>query len=102
MACSNELVDILKSLLPDDVYVVVGTPNPNVSGGIVNAGAQSFTIPIHATWKTRMQRGGFGQPLGDPGTGDTFYEYASITGEYTLSLKAQVGDIFICQAYKPA
>lgn len=102
MACFNELVEILKSLLPDDVYVIVGTANSDVEGGIVNAGQQSFTIPTHAGWKTRLQRGGFGQPLGDPGTGETFFEYASITGEYTLSLKTQVGDVFICQAYKPA
>lgn len=103
MACSNDLLDVLKLALPEDVYIVVGTANPLVNDGTaVEPGDQSFTISIHAQWKTRLQRGGFGQQLGNPGTGTTYFEYATISGEYTLSLAAQVGDEFICQAYKPA
>lgn len=101
--CTNPIEDVLKAILPEDVYIKVGVSNPLVNEGVpVQIGDQSFTIPSHAGWKTRLYRNGARQWIGDPGNGDTYYDYTSITGEYTLSLQVIGVEYFIAEAYKPA
>lgn len=103
MACSNSIQDVLKALLPEDVYIKVGVANPSVNDNTpVQPGDQSFTIPSHAGWKTRLYRNSAIQWIGDPGDGDTYYDYTAISGEYTLSQDVGAGEYFIAQAYKPA
>jgi len=103
MACSNDILIVLKAVLPEDVYIKVGVSNPLVNDGVpVQVGDQSFTVETHAGWKTRLYRNNARQWLGDPGDGDTYFDYTSISGEYTLS-QAVVGvEFFIAEAYKPA
>lgn len=103
MACSNSIQDVLKALLPEDVYFVVGTANARVNEGVAVApNDSSFTIPSFAGWKVRLIRGGFPQYLSDPGTGNQYFDYTSISGEFTLSTPTGAQEEFICQAYKPA
>mgnify|MGYP001586362813 CR=1 FL=1 len=103
MGCSNDILVVLKAVLPEDVYIKVGVANELVNNNIpVEVGDQSFTVPSHKGWKTRMLRNGAIQWIGDPGDGDTYYDYTSITGEYTLSQSVVGGEFFIAQAYKPA
>lgn len=92
MACSFELSNIW----PDDVYVKCGT------GQLIEPGAMGITIADHAGWKTRLIRNGSGQMNFDPEDGDTYFNYTSITGEYTFSQAATDGEKFIMMAYKPA
>jgi len=103
MACSNDILVVLKAVLPEDVYIKVGVANPLVNDNTpVAAGDSSFTIPSHAGWKTRLYRNSAIQWIGDPGDGDTYFDYTAITGEYTLSQDVLNGEFFIAQAYKPA
>lgn len=103
MACENPIQNVLKSLLPDDVYFVVGESNPSVNDGqAVEADTNTFTIPSFIGWKVRLIRGGIPQYQGNPGNGNIFFEYTSITGEFTLTLNTGFQEEFICQAYKPA
>ena len=103
MACSNTIQDVLKALLPDDVYFVVGTANPSVNGGVaVQPNVNSFIIPSFIGWKVRMIRSSSPQYQGNPGTGNQYYDFTAITGEFTLSANTGVDEEFICQAYKPA
>lgn len=90
--CENEL----SAIWPDDVYVVVGPSS------LINQGDMSITIGAFNGWKTRMSRNGANQFKSDPGTGNTYFDYTSITGEFTFSQKATNGEEFIFMAYKPA
>lgn len=102
-SCSNDIRDVLKALLPEDVYIKVGVANPLVNNNVpVVAGNQSFTIPTHAGWKTRLFRNSAIQWIGNPGDGDTYFDYTPISGEYTLSSVVGSGEFFIAQAYKPS
>jgi hypothetical protein len=95
MAC--ELINVLAELIPDDVYFVVG------DGSYAADGATSFTVPQFAGWKVRMFRQSLLQYQGeDPGTGNTWYEYSTISGEFTVSVALAEGEEIHCQAYKPA
>jgi hypothetical protein len=97
--CDNTLA----SIWPDDVYFVVGVANPSVNGGVaVQQGDVSFTIPSMIGWKTRLIRGSLPQYLTNPATGNQYWDYTSITGEFTLSNPAGTQEEFICSAYKPA
>ena len=97
--CDNTL----GSIWPDDVYFVVGVANPSVNGGVaVQNGDNSFTIPSFVGWKVRLVRGSFPQYYTDPGTGTQYFDYTSITAEFTLSSPATTQEEFICSAYKPA
>lgn len=101
--CTNDIEDVLKAIFPDDVYFVVGTANAKVNGGVaVDPNVSSFTISSFAGWKVRLTRGGIPQYLGDPNTGNQYFDYTSITGEFTLSTPTGNQEEFICQAYKPA
>lgn len=101
MAC--EIIDVLRELLPNDVYFVVGVANPLVNSGTpVQNGDNSFTIPSFKGWKTRLIRGSFPQYLTNPGTGNQYWDYTAITGEFTLSNPAGTNEEFIAMAYKPA
>ena len=103
MACNRDILDVLKAIIPDDVYIVVGEANPSVNGGVaVQPDDISFTVDTFVGWQGRLLRNGFRQSNKDAGVGDTYFNYTSITGEYTLSSAAQSGDVFICEAYKPA
>lgn len=94
MACSIELSE----LWPNDVYFVV----PASGGQYANDGDISFIVPTFVGWKARLFRGGLPQYLTDPGDGNSYFDYTSITGEFTLSAAAAQYEIFICQAYKPS
>lgn len=98
--CSKELSNIY----PDDVYIVVGESNQSVNwGNGVQEGDTSFTIPTFARWKVRLFRNGSLQFLDKaPPNGDSYFNYATLSGEFTLSQQAQLGETFIAQAYKPA
>lgn len=100
MACDIEL----SALYPDDVYFVVGVANDKVNGGVaVAVGDTSFTIESFKGWKVRLLRNGSLQFLDSaPPNGDTWYQYTSLSGEYTVSQSCQDLEIFIAQAYKPA
>jgi len=88
----------LSELLPNDVYFVVAA-----SGGqYANEGDISFIIPTFVGWKTRLFRSGIPQYLTDPGDGDSYFDYTSITAEFTLSVALGLGEKIICQAYKPS
>jgi hypothetical protein len=101
MAC--ELIDVLRELLPEDVYFVVGVANPSVNGGTaVQQGDSSFIITSFKGWKTRLIRGSFPQYLTNPGTGNQYWDYTGITGEFTLSNPAGTDEEFIVMAYKPS
>lgn len=101
--CNNDIIDVLKAILPEDVYIYVGQVNPLVNDGVaVMPGDTSFTIPSYAGWKVRMFRNKFLQDVEDLGQGDTWYDYTSITGEFTPSTEIAQYETFICQAYKPA
>lgn len=103
MACSNTIQDVLKALIPDDVYFVVGVANVSVNGGVaVASGESSFTIPSFAGWKVRLIRSSSPQYLTNPNTGNQYFDYTSISGEFTLSSPTGDSEEFICQAYKPA
>jgi hypothetical protein len=101
-ACSNDIIDVLKELLPQDVYFVVGQPNAFVEGGIVQPNQPSFTIPSFKGWQVRLIRSGFPQYLTNPGTGNIYFDYTPITGEFTLPVNTQLNEEFICMAYKPS
>lgn len=103
MACSNDIFDVLKAFLPEDVYILVGIANPLVNDGVaVQPGDTSFTIPSYAGWKVRLFRNKFIQNVKDLGDGDTWYDYTPITGEFTPSTPVAATETFIAQAYKPA
>lgn len=103
MACSNDILVVLKAVLPEDVYIQVGVANPLVNGGVaVQPNDTSFTIPSYAGWQVRLFRNKFIQNVADLGDGDTWYDYTSITGEFTPSTPAAATETFIAQAYKPA
>lgn len=104
MACSNDILAVLKAVLPEDVYIQVGVADPRVNNGVaVQVDDQSFTIEDFAGWKTRLIRNGAPQFLGNPNNGDTYFDYTSISGEFTLSQKViDDQERFICQAYKPS
>lgn len=96
--CSNPLSDILK----EDVYFIVGVPNEKVNGGVATQpGDMSFIIEDYIGWKTRLIRGGSPQWLTNPGDGDQYFDYTSITGEFTVSVELAPGEKIICQAVKP-
>lgn len=90
--CENEL----SAIWPDDVYVVCGT------GERIQPGDMSVVIDEFAGWKGRLSRNGLMQMNSDPGDGDTYFNYTSITGEYTFSQQATDGEKFIMMAGKPA
>ena len=101
--CYNSITDVLKDLLPEDVYIQVGVANALVNDGVaVMPDDVSFTIPTYAGWKVRMFRNKFIQNVADLGDGDTWYDYTSVTGEFTPSTAIAEFETFICQAYKPA
>lgn len=101
MAC--ELIDVLRELLPEDVYFVVGVANPSVNGGVaVQPDDISFTIPSFVGWRVRLVRGSVPQYYSNPGTGNTYFDYTSITGEFTLSAPTGPSEEYIAMAYKPA
>lgn len=104
MACNNDIFDVLAAFLPEDVYIITGVPNARVNDGskAVEEGDQSFTIPDFEGWKTRLIRNGVPQFLGNPGDGNSYFDYTSITAEFTLSQDVVEEDTFIVQAYKPS
>jgi hypothetical protein len=106
MACSIELSD----LFPDDIYFVVGVANEYINdGAAVQTDDSSFTITGNNTgknsyvgWKMRLIRGGVPQFLGDPETGNQYFDYTPITAEVTVSNPLGDSEEIICQAYKPS
>lgn len=103
MPCSNSILIVLKAVLPEDVYIITGVANPLVNDGVaVQEDDQSFTIKSFAGWKTRLIRNSAPQFLGDPQDGNSYFDYTSISGEFTLSQNVVEQDTFIAQAYKPA
>lgn len=103
MACSNDIIDVLKNLLPNDVYIQVGVANPDVNDGAAVAGGDtSFTIPSFIGWKVRLYRNYARQNVKDIGDGNTWYDYTSITGEFTPSSQILEFETYIAEAYKPA
>lgn len=84
----------LKDIFPDDVYVVCGDT------AAIKPGDTTFTIAAFVNWKARMSRGGLSQFFTDPETGNTFFDYSSITGQFTFPA-AQDEEEFIFMAYKP-
>lgn len=99
VSCDNTL----SSIWPDDVYFVVGVANPSVNNGVaVQNGDNSFIIPSFIGWKVRLVRAASPQYYTNPGTGNQYFDYTSITGEFTLSTQAATQEEFICMAYKPA
>lgn len=99
MACEVEL----SALFPDDVYIIVGEANPSVNNGVaVQDGNPSFIVNTFVGWKVRLFRNKLLQNIKDLGDGDTWYDYTSITAEFTPSIPAVTGEQFYCQAYKPA
>jgi hypothetical protein len=96
--CDNTL----GSIWPDDVYFVVGVANPSVNNGTaVQIGDVSFIIPSFVGWKVRLVRALTPQYLTNPGTGNIYFDYTSITGEFTLSSPASLNEEYIAMAYKP-
>lgn len=103
MPCSNDIIDVLKNLLPNDVYIQVGVANPDVNDGVaVEGGDTSFKILSFIGWKVRVWRNKAVQFPFDMNDGDTWYDYTSITGEFTPSTTIAEFENFYCQAYKPA
>jgi hypothetical protein len=93
-----ELIDVLREFWPEDVYAVVG------HGGDVDIeiGAQSVTIPALAGWKVRVFRQSLVQYKNNPGTNNSYFEVATITGEITFSVALAEWEEIIIWPAKPA
>lgn len=92
MSCDVEL----SSIWPDDLYIVCG------DGELIEPGAASSTFPTMVGWKIRVIRGGAPLWFGNPGGGQLYFDYTSITAEATWNQLPEQDEQFIIQAYKPA
>ena len=99
MACEVDL----SAIWPDDVEFIVGVANPLVNEGVpVQAGDSSFVIDSMKGWKVRLFRNAARQTQINPLNGDTYYNYTSLSAEFTLSKNALDEEVFAAEAYKPA
>jgi len=94
MAC--EIIDVLRELIPDDLYFVV----PTSGGEYIDAGGQIILLPARFNgWKLRVFRTNVLLDFEDQGQGDPYWTKAGNT--VVLSVDASELEKFAIFAYKP-